>query len=149
MIHLDSLSEALKKAAVNRSRLIVLANKQTEDIEYPQLNLNQELSELLIKFSKKERSKYVAQLVGQLVVGASSNVVLLFGLEILFDRSLAVDPLRLMKNCSKNQTLLIVWPGDITKLGLSYALPSHPEYRTYKASELSDLVFLATNAQLH
>ena len=149
MIYLDSLNDAVQRAALNRSRLLVVAHEQVEELGYPQLDLNQKLSELLINYSKRDRSKSVSKLVDQLVVTPSSDVVLVSGLEILFDRSLAIDPLRLLKECSKQKTLLIVWPGDITKLGLSYALPSHPEYRTYKASELSDLVFLATNAQLH
>ncbi|MFC1776116.1 BREX-3 system P-loop-containing protein BrxF, partial [Pseudomonadota bacterium] len=58
-----------------------------------------------------------------------------------FDRSLSLDPIRLLKNCSRKKTLVVCWPGEKSKSGLSYAKASHPEYRTYKANDLTDIIF--------
>lgn len=149
MLYMNSLSDAVARASFNRFRLLVLTNEQAEHVSLPSLNINRELSELLVSISRQERVKSSKQLLDQLIIASPGDVVLLIGLEILFDRSLAVDPLRLLKSCAINKTLLVCWPGDITNSGLSYASPSHPEHRTYKASELSDVIFLTADAQLH
>lgn len=149
MLHVNSLSDAVARASLNRSRLLVLPNERVGNTVYPCLNVNRELSELLVSISRQERVKSSKQLLDQLIIASPGDVVLLIGLEILFDRSLAVEPLRLLKSCAINKTLLVCWPGDITNSGLSYASPSHPEHRTYKASDLSDVIFLTADAQLH
>ncbi len=152
MLQLDTLSDAVARASANRSRLVFLSAQQAEHgdlVEYEPLNMNGLLSERLIGVPKQERARSIDQLVFSLVSGSVSEVVLITGLEILFDRSLAVDPIRLLATCAKNKTLLVCWPGDKTTSGLSYATPSHPEYRNYKASDLSDVIFLTADAQLH
>jgi len=115
---------------------------------YASLDLNKSLSEQLINVPKQDRTKLVSQLVADLIKGVPGESVLICGLEILFDRSLAVDPIRLLSTCAKNKTLLVCWSGDKTSSGLSYAVASHPEHRTYKASDLSGVIFLADYAQL-
>lgn len=152
MLQLDQLSGAVARASVNRSRLVFLSAQQAEHgdlTEYEFLNMNGLLSERLIGMPKQDRARSIAQLMVSLVSGAVGDVVLITGLEILFDRTLAVDPIRLLGTCAKNKTLLVCWPGDKTSSGLSYASPSHPEHRTYKASDLSDVIFLTADAQLH
>ncbi len=152
MLQMDRLSDAVAKASINRSRLVFLSAPQAEHsdlVEYESLNLNGLLSEHLINVPKQDRARTIVQIVASFISAASGVVVLLTGLEILFDRSLAVDPIRLLGACAKNKTLLVCWPGDKISSGLSYASPSHPEYRNYKASDLSDVIFLTADAQLH
>ena len=152
MLQLDTLGGAVARASVNRSRLVFLSAQQSEHgdlAEYEPLNMNGLLSERLIGVPKQERARSINQLMLNLVSGSVGDVVLITGLEILFDRSLAVDPIRLLATCAKNKTLLVCWPGDKTSTGLSYATPSHPEYRNYKTSDLSDVIFLTADAQLH
>ncbi len=152
MLGMDQLSEAMIRASGNRSRLIFIDQfqaKNSDVVEYKSLDMNCLLSEQLINVPKQDRPKVIAQMVADLINAVDSEVVLLIGLEILFDRSLAVDPIRLLVACAKNKTLLVCWPGDKTSSGLSYASPSHPEYRTYKTSDLSDVIFLTADAQLH
>lgn len=152
MLQMDTLSGAVARASANRSRLVFLSAQQAgcDDLaEYEPLNMNGLLSEQLITVPKQERARSINQLMLNLVSGSAGNVVLITDLEILFDRSLAIDPIRLLATCAKNKTLLVSWPGDKTSSGLSYATPSHPEHRTYRASGLSDVIFLTTDAQLH
>ena len=152
MLQMDRLSDAVARASVNRSRLVFLSAPQAEysDLaEYEPLNLDGLLSEQLISIPRQERAMVITRMVMALINDTRGEVILLTGLEILFDRTLAVDPIRLLGACSKNKTLLVCWPGDKTSSGLSYATPSHPEHRTYKASDLSDAIFLTADAQLH
>lgn len=152
MLQLEQLNDAIARAAINRSRLVFLSEQQAEHrdlAECEQLSINSLLSAQLIVIPRQDRAKAVAQLVARLINATASDVVLITGLQIFFDRSLSVDPILLLASCSKNKTLLVSWPGDKTSSGLSYATPSHPEHRTYKASDLSDVIFLTADAQLH
>lgn len=152
MLQLEQLNDAIARAAINRSRLVFLSEKQAEHSDLAEcepLSINSLLSAQLIVIPRQDRANAVAQLVARLINATASDVVLITGLQILFDRSLSVDPIRLLASCSKNKTLLVSWPGDKTSSGLSYATPSHPEHRTYKASDLSDVIFLTADAQLH
>lgn len=150
MLKLNDLEEVMTSA--NRTGLLLVPAGTTIELDparVPSLDLNRSLSEQLIIVPKQERAKVIGQTVSELVNGVTGEALLITGLEILFDRSLAVDPIRLLKRCSANKMLLVVWPGEKSSSGLSYATPSHPEYRTYKASGLRDVVFITADAQLH
>ena len=152
MLKMDKLNDAILKATANRSRLVFFLGDKIDSqelSEHEQLNLNKSLSELLINMPKSERARSVEHLVSSLVSEASTDEVVVNGLEILFDRSLAIDPVRLFEACSKNKTLLVRWPGDKTNSGLSYALPSHPEYRSYRPADLSDVILLESDEAIH
>lgn len=140
MLLMSNINQAKARAAINRSRLVVMSSKP-EDGELPDISLNQQLSEQLLNLPRSERARSIPQLLETLINQAESDDVVLSDLEILFDRSLATDPMRLLRACSRNKTLLVCWPGDKTSAGLSYGIPSHPEYRTYKASDLSDVIY--------
>lgn len=149
MLQIGELKGAIAKAATNRSRLIVMCNAALDGLDLPNINLNQQLSDQLLNIPRKDRARSISPLLNSLILQADGDEVVLNGLDILFDRSLAIDPIRLLMACSKTKTLLVNWPGDRTSTGLSYAVPSHPEYRTYKASDLSDAIYLDVDVQRH
>lgn len=140
MLVMDDISEAKARAAINRSRLVITSVKPDQD-GLSEIRLNQQLSEQLLSLPRSDRARSVPQLLEALVNQVASDDAVLTDIEILFDRSLATDPMRLLRACSRNKTLLVCWPGDKTSSGLSYGIPSHPEYRTYKASDLSDVIY--------
>jgi len=152
MLYLDQLSGVVDKASMNEFFLVILSGQQAQSsdlVEYETLDLNRLLSERLIEMSEQDRPELIASLMTNIINEAVKNIVLITGLEILFDRSLKVDPIRLLRVCVKNKTLLASWPGDQTSSGLIYASPSHPEYRKYKTSDLSDVIILTADAQLN
>lgn len=152
MIGMSSLVDALAHAALKRSRLVIVSDVQASNpvlANYTAIDLNVAVSERLIAVPKRERTREVAPATNEIVSNIVGDVGLVFGLEILFDRSLAIDPLRLLAECSKTKTLLVCWPEEVTESGISYAVPSHPEYRRYRASDLSDIIFLTADAQLN
>lgn len=70
------------------------------------------------------------------IIGNTNNrVVFLDNLEILFDVSLKLDPLRCFQGLARNRTVVAVWNGSFDKY-LIYAEPEHPEYRRYPKSDL-------------
>jgi hypothetical protein len=62
---------------------------------------------------------------------ASGDLLLLDNIELLFDRSLKLDPLDLLKRHARAYRVVAVWPGDLRDGHLIYAEMGHPEYRDY------------------
>lgn len=62
---------------------------------------------------------------------ASGDLLLLDNIELLFDRSLKLDPLDLLKRHAHARRVVAVWPGDLRDGRLSYGEMGHPEYQDY------------------
>ena len=52
-------------------------------------------------------------------------------LEILFDTSLQLDPLRCLQKLARNCTIVALWSGNVENNHLIYAEREHPEYKIY------------------
>lgn len=94
------------------------------------ININLALSGELLDLTAKQRALRLPGILGQIVEQAQSPV-LLDNLELLFDKELKQDPLRLLHSISRNRTVLASWNGAINSGRLSYAETGHPEYRSY------------------
>lgn len=62
---------------------------------------------------------------------ASGDLLLLDNIELLFDQSLRLDPLDLMKRHAHTRRVVAVWPGQLREGRLSYAEIGHSEYQDY------------------
>jgi len=105
-------------------------------INVGRINVNLELSRRLLDLTERQRSLQVPRLLGEIVKGNGDQVVLLDNIEILFDVSLKLDPLRLLQGISRNKMVVAAWNGSIANAYLTYATPDHPEYRRYPARDL-------------
>lgn len=142
MLVMQDIDQAMTKAATSRARLIVVSAHTRYSDDIPLVVLNRRLSEQLLDMPRNDRARSVPILMKALTESEVGDVLLADGLEILFDRTLAIDPIKMLADCAKSKTLIVRWPGDISSSGLSYAVPSHPEYRVYKSSDLRDLIYL-------
>lgn len=97
----------------------------------PYINLGLSLSEKLLNYSLKQRPFVVQQVFEDLLIEANSKVICLDFIEILFDPSLQIQPLSLLKNLSKNYTLVVAWRGVYQDNTLIYSEVGHPEYYKY------------------
>ncbi|MBK8211739.1 MAG: BREX-3 system P-loop-containing protein BrxF [Rhodospirillales bacterium] len=111
--------------------LIELANENG----WHRLNVNLELAEQLLELTQKQRAVRGAAILGDIVRGHVSNVVLLDNIEMLFVVDLAQDPLRLLQGMSRNRTIVAAWPGQFDGNALTYGEPGHPEARRYLAPQ--------------
>ena len=59
------------------------------------------------------------------------NLVMLDHLEILFDRTLRIDPLDVLRQIARVRKVLAVWPGEMNDQKLQYATHGHAEFREY------------------
>lgn len=62
---------------------------------------------------------------------ANGDLLLLDNIELLFDQSLKLDPLDLLKRHAHARRVVAVWPGELRDGRLIYAEMGHPEYQDY------------------
>lgn len=135
----QALAEAVADAAGRYYRLVLLAGPmgtgKTEVLRtlaakdsLPNINVNLELSRRMLRLSKGQRPRQVERLFKNILAQVPGDVVLLDNLEILFDPSLALDPLRLLQASSRNRTIVAAWCGAYWDGTLTYAEPGHPEF---------------------
>ena len=61
----------------------------------------------------------------------TDDPLLLDNLELLFEKSLQINPLDLVKRLAHSKRVVAVWPGELRGDRLTYADMSHPEHRDY------------------
>lgn len=94
------------------------------------VNVNLDVSAHLLELTARQRVLRLPEVLDQ-IVGEASSPVLLDNLEILFDRNLQQDPLRLLQALSRNRTIVATWGGSVVGGKLLYAQLGHDEYRSY------------------
>jgi len=99
------------------------------------INVNLALSSELLELTAKQRSLRLPGILDQIADRANSLVVL-DNLEILFDKELKQDPLRLLQGISRNRAVVAAWNGVFADGRLLYAETGHPEYRKYDSVEV-------------
>jgi ATPase subunit of ABC transporter with duplicated ATPase domains len=98
------------------------------------INVNLTLSVKLIELTERQRVLHLSALLGE-VVQSTGAVALLDNTEILFDRDLKQDPLRLLQGLSRRCSIVASWNGRLAGKKLTYADAGHPEYRAYDRAE--------------
>jgi hypothetical protein len=109
----------------------------------PYVNVNLEMSHRMLDLTEKQRSLRAGTVLGEIVGATAGDPIILDNIELLFDRSLQQDPLRLLKDLSRNRTVVASWNGSICESGIAYAVPDHPEYRRYARGDI-DFLFVTT-----
>ena len=99
----------------------------------PVVNVNLELSRLLLELTERRRVLRVRPLLEEIVAGRGSGVVLLDNIELLFDSALEQDPLALLRSLARDRAVAAAWSGRLADGRLEYAEPGHPEHRRYPA----------------
>ncbi len=116
--------------SASASRVIV------EHLGLEHVNVSVELGERLLDLSVRQRPLRVGQMLEEIVKRPAGDAVLLDHLEILFEKSLKQDPMRLLQGISRRRTVVAVWSGILEDGSLIYAAPDHPEYRRYPATDV-------------
>lgn len=140
------LEQAIDEAASQYFRLVILAGvpgsgktaalqSVAHKLGCQLVNVNLELSNKMLELTRTQRSRQVERLLREVIAAAPSNVVLLDNLEILFDTSLEVEPLRLLQSSSRNRTIVASWNGTFQAGTLTYAEPGHPEFIQFKQTD--------------
>lgn len=141
MIHrLERLS---KDIADVHSKLILLcgplpeASKSLRELAAPTehiLFLGRTLGARLAALPVKHRGLAAVRLLHELAAEhGSGDRLLIDNIELLFDRSLVLDPLDVLKQLARARRVIAVWPGELREGRLVYAEIGHPEHQDYSA----------------
>lgn len=139
----DKIKRSLQAADVLYHRLVLLVGETgsgktgilkdiAEEFGSSVRNVNLEVSGELLKLTAKQRSLRLPDILEQIVDQAQAPVVL-DNLEILFDKDLKQDPLRLLRSISRKRAVIASWNGTVRYGKLLYAETAHPEYLCYNS----------------
>lgn len=102
----------------------------------PLINVNLELSRRMLDLTERQRALQLPRLLTEVVGAYDGDVILLDNIEVLFDVSLKLDPLRLLQGLSRSKTIVAAWAGCSDGVQMVYATPDHPEYRRYPVRDI-------------
>lgn len=137
----DKIKRSLQAAEGLYHRLVLLVGETgsgktgvlrdiANDFGISIININLALSSELLELTVKQRSLRLPEILSQITDKTQSPVVLV-NLEILFDKDLKQDPLRLLHSISRNRATVASWNGTSIGGRLLYAQTGHSEYRSY------------------
>ena len=143
---LTRLEEAIQQAGNQYFRLVILAGPPrsgkttilqsiSQKLGCELVNVNLELSKKMLELTRTQRPRQVERLLKEVIAAVPGQIVLLDNLEILFDTSLQVEPLRLLQVSSRNRTITTSWSGSYRDSTLTYGEPGHPEFVQFKQVE--------------
>jgi hypothetical protein len=118
-----------------------ILHEVADDIGAKVINVNLMLSADLLELTGKQRALRLPEMLDR-VTDEEKSTVVLDNLEILFDKDLKQDPLRLLQGISRNHSVVASWNGTATEGKLIYAEIGHPEYRSY---DLLDTLIVRTD----
>lgn len=96
------------------------------------LSVGAALGRELITVSGTRRHLLAADLLKELADEfVSRGLLLLDNIEFLFDRTLQLSPLDLLRRHAHARRVVAVWPGELQEGQLSYAATGHPEHQDY------------------
>lgn len=98
------------------------------------ININLEISKQLMELTAKKRK--TPKIIDS-IIADHMGPILLDNLEILFDKHLGIDPLRILQHISRNKVIVASWAGEIVNGKLHYADPEHNEHREYDTSGIN------------
>ena len=96
------------------------------------LNVGLELGRRLAAMPNTDRGFSAGELLREIADKERTGAPLLLdNLELLFEPSLQINPLDLVKRVAHSKRVVAVWPGELHGDRLVYADMSHPEYRDF------------------
>ena len=141
----DKIKRSIKAAEGLYYRLVLLVGESgsgktgilrdvADDLGIEVININLALSSELLELTAKQRALRLPGILDH-VIDKTRPTVVLDNLEILFDKHLKQDPLRLLQGISRNRSVLASWNGTTAGGRLIYAETGHPEYRSYDLAD--------------
>jgi len=143
---INRLFASIEQAAYLYYRLVIIVAPSGEGktevlkevsnrLKLPIINMNLELSRLLLDLTQKQRTLQLPKILEDIVAKYPDDTVLVDNIELLFDQTLGQDPLRLLQSISRNRTVVCSWNGNFEDGYITYAAVGHPEYRRYQVND--------------
>jgi predicted AAA+ superfamily ATPase len=96
------------------------------------LNVGGSLGRQMLEITGTQRHLQAAALMSALAADHSKGGLVLFdNIELLFDQSLRLDTLDLLKRNGRTRCVVAAWPGEFNNSRITYATLGHPERRDH------------------
>jgi hypothetical protein len=138
---LEKLERLVREIGDLQSKLILLVGNGgktrllralAERIKTAPFNVGAKLGHLLAATPVLERGFSMNELLRDITDSARGEAPLLLdNIEVLFEPSLKINPLDLIKRLAHSRRVVAVWPGEMRDDHLVYANMGHPEHRDY------------------
>ena len=144
---IQQLNSAIQSVSSRACKLIIAPESMSASLNtggnYRVINLSEYLARELLPLSPRERCRKTQGILASLA--EAHQPVVFDHIELLFEPSLALQPLSLLKQLSRSAVIVVLWPGAITEHQLTYAQPMHPEYQHYDSDELQDVFIIPSD----
>ena len=128
----DLNSKLVLLVGASRSGKTKLLRELGTKLNIEPLNVGLELGRRLAATPINKRGFSAGELLREIAdKERTDDPLLLDNLELLFEKSLQINPLDLVKRLAHSKRVVAVWPGDLRGDRLIYADMSHPEHRDY------------------
>jgi hypothetical protein len=103
---------------------------------WPRLSVGRELGAALSSEPPARRSgaarRWLETRLREMVPASGAQAALCTEIDLLFEPTLQLDPLRLLRDASRATRIVVAWPGSYSGDTLAYAVPAHGHYRTWR-----------------
>lgn len=96
------------------------------------INISLELGLRLSKIPHEQRGLSVNTELRDVIRMNHNDPLLLDNLELLFEKSLKINPLDVIKRLAQSKRVVATWSGELCDNKLIYGRMPHPEYRSYE-----------------
>ena len=132
----DLNSKLILLVGPSRSGKTQLLRQLSAKLNIEPLNVGLELGRRLAATPNNKRGFSAGELLREIALleqfGERTEIPLLLdNLELLFEPSLQINPLDLVRRLAHSKRVVAVWPGELRGDRLVYAEMSHPEHRDY------------------
>lgn len=103
--------------------------------EWNAVSVGTNLSSYLISEEVTDYSQTIHKWLDGYLREKAPGPVICIDIDILFYPTFNLDPLTLFRQISRHTKLIILWPGSYKDGVLSYAVPEHQHYRSWKNLE--------------
>lgn len=133
----DLNSKLILLVGSSRSGKTQLLRQLGNKLNIEPLNVGLELGRRLAATPNNKRGFSAGELLREIALletfGERGEAPLLLdNLELLFEPSLQINPLDLVRRLAHSRRVVAVWPGELRGDRLIYADMSHPEHRDYR-----------------
>lgn len=121
-------------------RLRQVALQVAGQYAWPVLPVGALLSAALLPIDARRRPAMAQPVLERAVEQHEAGPIICSEIDILFEPSLSLDPLRLLRETSRLRSLIVAWPGAFRHGALEYATadPAHAHHRAWAKPELCE-----------
>jgi len=99
------------------------------------MEIGRDLSVYLLDVQRGERTRAIQSWFEKKIKQLEPGPLLCAHIDLLFDPAFNLDPLNLFRRAARITKLVVLWPGGFSNGTLSYAVPEHSHYRTWRITD--------------